>query len=263
MPRQEVQIRIKDKRGGRFIVDDIALNGYGKALGPYGIAIYIALCRHANMRTQQCWPSHKTMADKTGMSVAQVKRMLDKIEKLKLISRETEIGKFTIYTLLEPKEKHYKADVAQVDPAQGELPPSSGGATTQLPQSYKGTKEGTKEGTNISMSNSIKEIYEHYLKCFGRTGRYKLSQSRKDKLKKRLTEFNAEEIKKAITNASEDDFYSGGGDRGWIADIDYITRNYENLERLLNLKPRKGGKRGQYKSSNQPKAGKYDDVVER
>ena len=169
MPRKPIEIRIKDKRGGRFIVDDVVLNGYGKALGPYGIAVYVTLCRHANMQTQQCWPSHKTMSDKTGMSVAQVKRMLDRIEELKLITRETEVGKFTIYTLLEPKERHYKKPSSIRTPCTTELPPSSGGATTQLTQSYKGTKEGTKEGKKniIKRKNkysSIEKITEDDLK---------------------------------------------------------------------------------------------------
>lgn len=101
-----MEVRIKDKRGGRFIVDDVVLNGYGKVLGPYGIAAYVALCRHANMSDQKCWPSQATIASETGMSVPQVKRELDKIDKLKLVRREIVEGRYTVYTLLEPKKKH-------------------------------------------------------------------------------------------------------------------------------------------------------------
>ncbi len=257
-----IQIRIKDKRGGRFIIDDVVLNGYGEALGPYGIAVYITLCRHANMQSQQCWPSQQTIAKKTGMSVRQVKNMVDRCENLGLITREIAEGKYTIYTLLEPENKHLDKALHSMHPCTTDPSPLHSVQDTPAPGADKGTKEGTKEGTNILMS--CKEIYKHFCERFNKNpNTYRLSEARKRKLKKRLTEFTAEEIKTAITNASNDDFYSGGGNRGWSADLDYITRNYENVEKLLNLIPRKGGKRGQYQSSNQPKKGKYDDVVER
>lgn len=157
------QIRIKDKRGGRFIVDDVVLNGYGKALGPYGIAVYITLCRHANMQNQKCWPSQKTIADKTGMSVRQVKNMIDKCEKLGLISREIADGKYTIYTLLEPKNKHLEEPLHTVHPCTTRQEPLHTVQVTPAHGAGKGTKEGTKEGTNIYRKrkySSIKDITE-------------------------------------------------------------------------------------------------------
>jgi hypothetical protein len=86
------------------------------------------------------------------MSVAQVKRMLDKIEELGLVSRDTEVGKSTTYTLLEPEKRHLDEEdvenLAPTDPAPTELPPSSTRATPQLPQSYKGTNiNELKEGS--------------------------------------------------------------------------------------------------------------------
>ena len=167
MPKKPTQIRIKDKRGGRFIVDDVVLNGYGKALGPYGIAVYIALCRHANMQNQQCWPSQKTIADKTGMSVRQVKNMIDKCEELGLITRKIEDGKYTIYTLLEPKNKHLDRPLHGVHPCTTEHTPLHGMQDTPAHGADKGTKEGTKEGKKNIIKrkkySSLKDISEEDL----------------------------------------------------------------------------------------------------
>lgn len=143
-----MEIRIRDKRGGRFIVDDVVLNGYGKALGPYGISVYITLCRHANMQSQQCWPSQMTIAERTGMSVRQVKNMLDICEELGLISREIVDGKYTLYTLLEPKKKHFST------PAQHA--PLHQIHTTPAHDADKGTKEGT-NNLNINATHEVKK----------------------------------------------------------------------------------------------------------
>ena len=43
----------------------------------------------------------------------------------------------------------------------------------------------------------------------------------------------------AIDHARADYFYNGDNDRGWKADLDFILRSYENVEKLANLSPRK------------------------
>lgn len=68
---------------------------YGAKLGPYGLAIYYALCRHANQNGES-WPSHATLARETGMSVTSVKKAIKRLlgeeeglEELKLIKKQT------------------------------------------------------------------------------------------------------------------------------------------------------------------------------
>lgn len=94
---------------------------------------------------------------------------------------------------------------------------------------------------NIYKKNSPQQnIWLHYCNKFQRDPRrYKLSVKRVKKINNRLKEFSEAAILKAITNASEDYFYAGNNNRGWTADLDYITRSYEIMERLYNLKPRK------------------------
>jgi len=97
-------IRVKDKRKGVFVVDNLVLNGYGKALGTTGIALYVVLCRYANRETQQSYPSLTLIRNETGMDRRTIIKTADRLEKLRLIKRKKVPGKYTIYTLLEPNK---------------------------------------------------------------------------------------------------------------------------------------------------------------
>jgi len=137
-------------------------------------------------------------------------------------------------------------------------------------QEYPIIKNEKKDNINIdnnkeSNSNGdIKKIFDHYVERFNRSpNQYKLSPTRYQKIQRRLKDFNVEQILLAIDHAADDDFYSGNNDREWVADLDYMTRSYEIMERLVNLAPRKGGSNGRYKHPNQAEKGKYDDIVER
>jgi hypothetical protein len=118
--------------------------------------------------------------------------------------------------------------------------------------------------TQTIKEKSVEDIYNHY--CFRFTkncNSFKLSPKRISKIKARLEEFDVKQILTAIDHAADDNFYSGHNDKGWVADLDYITRSYEVMERLVNLVPKKGGNNGGFKHPNAPEKGKYDDIVER
>lgn len=257
------KIRIKDKRGGRFIVDDVVLNGYGKMLGPYGIAFYIALCRHANMSNQQCWPSQETIAEKTGMSRMQVNRMANLCEEIGLIARETIPGKYTIYTLLEPKYKHWEDNPKSCNyqlPVTPSDIPVTDSYTTSNSQLHKGTKEGTKEGTKYIYS----ELLE-YWNSFGIVKHKSITEPIRVKIRAKLKEkYTIDEIKQAIKNYAEilegNQYYFK---YKWTLK-DFLQRGFEKFADLETAKAnyRRNGNDG-YQNANQAKTGKYDDVVER
>ena len=99
--------------------------------------------------------------------------------------------------------------------------------------------QGFAEKENKNESQEIEQVYTHYLDTFGTTaGRYKLTDKRKAKLKSRLKDCGADMIINAIDHAHADYFYNGDNDRGWKADLDFILRSYENVEKLANLTPR-------------------------
>lgn len=103
----DVSFRVADaRRRGYFTVDNIILDQYGERLGPYGLAVYVALCRFANA-DQECWPSHATVAKRTGMSRRQVGREIAKLADLRLIlvtpqyDAESQVHHSNLYTLLD------------------------------------------------------------------------------------------------------------------------------------------------------------------
>lgn len=94
-------------------------------------------------------------------------------------------------------------------------------------------------GVKEKESQEMERVYAHYLDRFGTTaGRYKLTDKRKAKLRSRLQDCGADMLCDAIDHARADYFYNGDNDRGWKADLDFIIRSYENVEKLANLTPR-------------------------
>ena len=86
-------------------------------------------------------------------------------------------------------------------------------------------------------NDEVDNIFNLWLSCFGLSGR-KLTSGRRVKIKRRLKDCGKEQLELAIRNASQDYFYRGDNDRGWQADIDYICRSAEIVERLANMTPR-------------------------
>jgi hypothetical protein len=73
------------RRKGFFTIDNDLLDRFGEQLGPYGLAVYMALARFAD-QDSECYPSQSTIAKRTGMSRMQVSRVIEKLQKLQLIS---------------------------------------------------------------------------------------------------------------------------------------------------------------------------------
>jgi len=89
------------------------------------------------------------------------------------------------------------------------------------------------------VSNTIgyNDILEHFVTCSG--DKVRMTDKKREQIRARLKMFTMDEIKKAISNTYEDRFYSGNNDRKWKADFTYIFRNDDNMEKLINMKPRR------------------------
>lgn len=97
---------IRDSRGGKwFFIDNLLLRGpWGRQLGPFGIAVYAALCLHAGNNNQKSWASYQTLAHLTGMSRRQAIREIKKLEQLSLIHVERRTSRSNIISLLHHSE---------------------------------------------------------------------------------------------------------------------------------------------------------------
>jgi hypothetical protein len=83
------------------------IDRYGQVLKPYGLAVYDALCRHADRHTRRCYPSYQRLAKELGISRRKVIYVMHHLEALGLVakaSRRTQDGDSDSneYMLLEP-----------------------------------------------------------------------------------------------------------------------------------------------------------------
>jgi len=107
MPNEQVLFR-NSKETGYFQVDNKLLDeGFGNTLGPYALAVYMSICRHANYTTQEAFPSIRTIASETGMGRSTVAREIIVLEQGGLITKKTRTrGRF--YSLYAYKSNKYR-----------------------------------------------------------------------------------------------------------------------------------------------------------
>lgn len=77
------------------------------------------------------------------------------------------------------------------------------------------------------------KVVDYYNLAFGT--QYAQLPARLDNVQTRLKRWSVEDIIRAIDNAHADDFFNGGGPRGWRGNLDYLVRNDVNLEKYLLL----------------------------
>lgn len=149
----EVHITVVDRRKrGYFTIDNVLLDLHGSQLGPHGIAVYAALARFAN-HDQECWPTYRTITDRTGVSRRQIVREIEKLEELKIIAitrRVDEKGQRTshLYTLL--------------DIVGGGATQALGGGATQAPGSATQAPKQSLKKKYPSTSKNKGEIKKDY-----------------------------------------------------------------------------------------------------
>ena len=186
----------------------------------------------------------ENISDKTGLSRYQQAEALKTLDQMGIVK--------TIVKGI-PAKRYFKLDVEKLAKQIVNNSPSSLQKTDKLDVK----KLATNNNNNIKINNNnnnkgqaeadkkenenqeMERVYTHYLDTFGTTaGRYKLTDKRRAKLKSRLQDCGADMIIGAIDHARADYFYNGDNDRGWKADLDFIIRSYENVEKLANLTPR-------------------------
>lgn len=78
-------------------------NGDVARMGPYATTVYLVIKSHTNFSTGRAFPALDTIAEKSGVSLAQVKRELKTLENLGYITTEKK-GRSNHYTLREKIE---------------------------------------------------------------------------------------------------------------------------------------------------------------
>lgn len=79
-------------------------------------------------------------------------------------------------------------------------------------------------------------VYDLYVDKFHKNpNTYKLTDKRKAKIRSRLKDAGYDMLEKAIINTASSPFHTGDNDRGWSADLDFIVRSYEQVEKLASM----------------------------
>jgi len=67
-------------------IDNSIIDECAAQIGIYGLGIYVAIKRHLNQKTGDCYPSYNTIARKLGIDRSTVIRYVKKLKALKLLS---------------------------------------------------------------------------------------------------------------------------------------------------------------------------------
>lgn len=204
-----------------------------KRLTPSERNVYARICMF-----DRFFESAEATAEFVGVGRRTVVKAKQKLEKMGYIKTVQNTGRGKVY---QPVYDEYTKQCSQSTP-------NSAVRVQQTVQSEynkrctidKIENRMSKELNNMSAKadETAQKVLNYWCKQFAKDQkRYKLTKKRIAKIEARLKDAGAEMLKKAIDNASQDYFYRGENDRGWIADIDYITRSYEIVEKLANLQP--------------------------
>lgn len=110
--------------------------------------------------------------------------------------------------------------------------------TDSRPTLYKEkNKNKSRKENNIKDISSGRDVAEHLISVFNQaTGKNYSPTSKRCKLiSDRLGSFPSEQLEKAAMNVAKSPFHMGKNDRGWSADPDWLFRNDENVDKMLNL----------------------------
>lgn len=222
------------KEGSFFVIQSFMVND----LGLKGNELLAYAIIYGFSQDGKSWfsGSRRYIAEWCNMSISSVNNSLSSLVNKGLIEkRETfkQGVKFCFYRAVEkPVENstltQFKNCTGGTESLQGVVQKLNGGSTKSVHNNIED-----------NIKNNIDKIYSSFIEKFGKNAnQYKLTPIRRKKIQARLKDAGEEMLLQAIERASKDSFYSGANDRGWSADLDYITRSYEVVEKLANLQPK-------------------------
>jgi DNA-binding MarR family transcriptional regulator len=195
------------------------------------------------------WPSVSKIASRTNTDQRNVRKHLESLEKKGLIKRipgKHSSNDYDFRPLLIKLEKIAQSDLALGQKVSLPTVINDLEVLSELtPKEDPVEKDILKKTSSVSSDTTeyneqIQHIYDYYIKQFDSNSTlFKLTPKRKTKIKARLRDCGQEMLTAAIDNAASTKFYRGDNPSSWKADLDFITKTYEQTERLSNLKPSK------------------------
>lgn len=149
---KEIVVRDMRKRS-HFSVDDLFVDEYARVCGPYAVCVYMCLCRHANFKTQESFPSIKVIANKTRISEDSANRGLKTLISYGIItkerSRHPNTGRWVSnsYVLIDKSKWKHLEEAPSRHERYGAIPLSAGHHTA-VSGFYHTAVSGTKDSNN-------------------------------------------------------------------------------------------------------------------
>lgn len=184
----------------------------------------------------ECWASLDYFLLWTGASRRSVIRAINSLEEKGLIKRRKRVGTTSALSVVLEKTNRSKGSAKMT---QGGVKMTQGGVK-MAPNNKEDNKTNNKEEINKEESDKVavevQRTYDLFVEKFNKNPKtFKLTPKRRKKIKTRLKDCGESMIRKAIENTANNSFYTGENERGWKADLDFILRSYEQVERLANM----------------------------
>ena len=148
-------IKVVHKQKHNFsILYHPVLDDYGAELKTHGLATYWALHRCADNTDGTCYPSHQWIAERTGQSIASVKRSLKHLAQLGLIRITMRRPRTSIYRILDVPRRQGNSQEGAID-----LPTSnSSEGPINRSQGAINSSEGAIEQLSVSYELDVVEL---------------------------------------------------------------------------------------------------------
>lgn len=240
------------ERHGHTDIPNLLLESLGKLKIPACELLTLIALLSYKWGKDEPWPSNKTISLRANCTPRTVRKHMESLEKKGILKRVPGIHLSNVYDLSALIAK--LNELAKSNTQVGQKESSARLISTEAEGSISTSKEDTVEEDSIikhnkmvevpsdivESSNNVQLIYDCYIKGFDKNPTfYKLTPKRISKIKERLDDAGFEMLTNAINNIVLSEFYMGKNDRGWTADLDWITRSYENVEKALSANPSK------------------------
>lgn len=175
----------------------------------------------------ECWASLDYFQLWTGASRSSIIRAINSLEEKGLIERRRREGTTSALRVVERGVKMKRGGV-NLKRGGVKMTPNN------IANNKNINKEINKESDKVAVE--VQRTYDLFVEKFDKNpNTFKLTPKRQKKIKTRLKDCGETMLRQAIENTAKNEFYRGKNNRGWKADLDFIIRSYEQVERLANM----------------------------
>jgi len=221
------------------IINHDARNKFGLTWIEYGLCdLVYNLSNNPASENRWCYASKNTLANMLGISKQYVHKIIIKIIKLGLIERhsQTKYLKTTqlwFDTVIIKNTKDSKQSLLPVNKVYSDSKQSL------LHEIYY--KDNNNDTPPTPLGKKSKDFLSVFINSFNEKFKtnFQETDGRKKKLMLRRKKFTENQLIEAISNLSQSSWHTGGNDRGWRADPDFLLRSDEQIDKWLNPSKKK------------------------